>query len=216
MVGRDDRRRGPRELQVPVEHRNGDRLAGMRRETFEHRRVARRIEGERRALPGPVPAGKEHPVVEVEAVESRDGRDLARLTLLALLVLPARLALLARLPAAVQGLAKRRGEGRLAGCGGARDTEEEPPPAGRGIGRKRGEHPLDRRLEAIRYGTRHFPTHLFRDRPEARAANHARSSENDGAGRSCRAGNGAGSVMNRFAGVAFAHQPVGPGLEICS
>ena len=40
VVGLDDRGGRPRELEVPVEGRDRDRLAGTRREAFEHRRVA--------------------------------------------------------------------------------------------------------------------------------------------------------------------------------
>ena len=75
VVGLDDRGGRPRELEVPVEDRNRDRLAGGRREAFEHRRVACRVERERGALAGPMPPGVEHRVVEVKAVEAGDGRD---------------------------------------------------------------------------------------------------------------------------------------------
>ena len=114
-----------------VEDRDGDRFARGRREPLEHRRVARRVEGEGRALAGPVSPGVQHHVVEVESVEGRDGRDLA---------LPAR--------------ARRRRSAPSRSAAARVDLPEAGGPAmprmnrrsrARGIRRKLGEHPLDRR-----------------------------------------------------------------------
>ena len=160
MVGLDDRGGRPRELEVPVEDRDRDRLAGGRREAVEHRRVARRVERERGALAGPMPPGVEHRVVEVKAVEAGDGRDL---------VLPARAcariririririraSASARSAAGVQRLPERLREGRLAGRGWPRDAEDEPSLAPPRIRRNRGENPLDRRLDPGGQGACH-------------------------------------------------------------
>ena len=68
----DNGRGGPRELEVPIEHGNGDRPAGWRGEPPEHRCEALGVEGKGRTLSAPMSAGAQDPVVVVEAVEGSE------------------------------------------------------------------------------------------------------------------------------------------------